>query len=731
MKKAIVILLIGMLLISGCKTNEVEQKVSEVITVDAKTSLEDMKPNDKSEIETTLDAGKESFSVITVGTGTPKYSDSQASASTLIQYNGGYYLVDCGDGSNRNLLASDFSFKDLRAILFTHHHIDHTTDFFDIYSKSFLSNDAPIDIIGPPRTEKFVSFLSDVYLDDLLYRKSNIKEIDESYKDVILNYANTSEVIDAGHFVIDGLDIEAAEMTHTMYNLAYRFEADDKSIVVSGDVSYDENLIEFAKDADILVIDGALYTEKDNTTARNNMEPFYEYGGNFDVEAHLTFDEMVEIAVKSNVSTLVVTHYNSTDQDRISRSINKIKETFDGEVIYARDMLEIGIEAEETINITEDTPKDISMVTNSYNIVDTNQVEFYSDQNKIESPSIGEEFYGQDASYTGNTPAYTDNKDGTISDKITGLMWAQDMGEKMSYDEAVVFANNSNLGGYDDWRIPTIKELYSLIQFDGRVMGEKATENLFIDTDYFNQPLGDTSSGEREIDAQTWSSTKYVGTTMRGDETIFGVNFVDGRIKGYPTYIKRTSTDNAMYFRLVRGNTAYGENNFVDNGDGTITDLATGLTWQQNDSGYGMDWGAALDYAENLDYAGYDDWRLPNAKELQSIVDYTRSLQTTDSAAIDELFNTSSILDINGNTNYPYFWTSTSHLDGVNPYSYGVYFAFGEALGVMNDTLMDVHGAGAQRSDPKSGDESDYPSTFGPQGDIRMVYNYVRCVRND
>ena len=65
-----------------------------------------------------------------------------------------------------------------------------------------------------------------------------------------------------------------------------------------------------------------------------------------------------------------------------------------------------------------------------------------------------------------------------------------------------------------------------------------------------------------------------------------------------------------------------------------------------------------------------------------------------------------------------------------------VYIAFGEALGWMkfrtgnNSTLMDVHGAGAQRSDPKTGNASDYPQGHGPQGDVIRITNYVRCVRN-
>jgi hypothetical protein len=57
--------------------------------------------------------------------------------------------------------------------------------------------------------------------------------------------------------------------------------------------------------------------------------------------------------------------------------------------------------------------------------------------------------------------------------------------------------------------------------------------------------------------------------------------------------------------------------------------------------------------------------------------------------------------------------------------------AFGRGLGAMNDVVMDVHGAGCQRSDPKDGNAVDYPQWgFGPQGDVQRVFNYVRCVRD-
>ncbi|MBC8198237.1 MAG: DUF1566 domain-containing protein [Candidatus Marinimicrobia bacterium] len=367
----------------------------------------------------------------------------------------------------------------------------------------------------------------------------------------------------------------------------------------------------------------------------------------------------------------------------------------------------------------------------SYPIIDTGVETFYNNNQVIAEPNEGEAFYGQDATYSGLQPSYTNNGNGIITDNNTGLMWEQFMGEKLNYLEAITKADTSILGGFTDWRVPTLKELYSLILFTGESLGEQAIY-MYIDTNYFDQPLGDVTIGEREIDAQTWSSTEYVGETMMGTETIFGVNFVDGRIKGYPKYKPPQFIQlNKMYFRMVRGNNDYGTNSFVDNNNGTISDLNTGLMWQKANDDNFYDWENAILFSENFELSGYTDWRLPNPKELHSIIDYTRCPDITNSPAIDPIFYTTEIYDPSGIQNqYPYFWTGTTHINSPNPYSTAAYFAFGEAQGMINNQLMDVHGAGAQRSDYKFGNPEDFPSSMGPQGDIHYVFNAVRCVRN-
>ena len=380
----------------------------------------------------------------------------------------------------------------------------------------------------------------------------------------------------------------------------------------------------------------------------------------------------------------------------------------------------------------------------SYPIVDTGQTVCYGNAGSIPAPAPGAAFYGQDAQVTGRQPSYRNNGDGTITDLNTGLMWVKARGSQVTWTNAMSGAATCTVGGYKDWRAPTIKELYSLINFTGQSSTTSATSIPYLNTAYFDfvYGAGGTAIGTRLIDCQDWSATRYVSTTMNGNPTAFGVNFADGRIKGYPI---SGGPSVVNYIRYVRGNTSYGVNHYTNNGDGTVTDAATGLMWAQTDSGTGMNWQDALAWvqAKNaVKYLGHSDWRMPNAKELQSIVDYTRSPATSNSPAIDPVFTSTSIINEGGVLDYPYVWASTTHLDNMG----GVYVSFGRALGWMQSpgsttyTLMDVHGAGAQRSDPKSGSVTSYylgtSSTGapaygrGPQGDVIRILNYVRLVRD-
>ena len=405
--------------------------------------------------------------------------------------------------------------------------------------------------------------------------------------------------------------------------------------------------------------------------------------------------------------------------------------------------------SDSSTSSTTTTPTTIT-TQSAYSIVDTGQTKTYDARAEISAPSVGQAFYGQDAQFAGNQPSYKVSADGlTVNDNVTGLTWQRttdtngdgviDYSDEMSWDQAMAYPatlNAKKYGGYSDWRLPSIKEAYSLILFVGTDPDPMATSSAglvpFIDTRYFNFGYGNLSAGERIIDTQYASTTLYVSTTMNGQQTMFGVNFADGRIKGYGLV---TGGVNVKKFSVqcVRGNTSYGINDFASNGDGTVTDRATGLMWSQADSGQGMNWQEALAWVQtknSANYLGHNDWRMPNVKELQSIIDYTRSPDTTNSAAINPIFSCTPITNEGGQPDYPWYWTSTTHLNAGGDAGNADYMAFGRAMGNMNGLWMDVHGAGAQRSDPKAGNPAQYPTGHGPQGDAIRIYNYVRLVRD-
>lgn len=417
-----------------------------------------------------------------------------------------------------------------------------------------------------------------------------------------------------------------------------------------------------------------------------------------------------------------------------------------------------------------------------YPIVDTGQTKCYDNRGEITPPKKGETFYGQDAQFRINPASYTPSTDGlSVRDNVTGLTWQRspdtdgngvlDRSDKLSFEQAQALPaklNAAKSGGFDDWRLPTIKELYSL--FDGRGTDPSGptmdanTSGLspYLDTKFFKFVYGNVT-GERVIDSQYASSTKYAGRGARGFPKRFGVNFADGRIKGYDLFMPGGRTGKTFFVLCVRGNPAYGKNDFHDNGDGTITDRATGLMWSRADSGKGMNWQDALAWVQQKNaekFLGHDDWRLPSVKELQSIVDYARSPDTSQAPAIDRLFTCTAITNEARQLDWPFYWSATTHA-GLRGGAAAMYVAFGRAGGWMSPGGMaggppgrrdefgppprkggqgtsegeyryvDVHGAGAQRSDPKTGDPAMFPHGRGPQGDAIRIYNFVRLVRTN
>ena len=353
----------------------------------------------------------------------------------------------------------------------------------------------------------------------------------------------------------------------------------------------------------------------------------------------------------------------------------------------------------------------------SYPIVDTNQGLCFNNSEIIDCPAEGEAFYGQDAQYTGNEPSYTDNGDGTVTDNVTGLVWSQDLSTyTMDWDEASTYCDSVTTGDITDWRLPTLKELWSIRDF--------SQGWPWVDTDYFYL-VGDGSELGRH---HSWTSNAYLVESEYQNEQVIGdphwiVNDWTGHIK---------AMSGRRFVRCVSGEEGvYGVNDFVDNGDGTVSDNATGLMWAQDDNGEAINWEDALAYAENATIGGYDDWRLPTTKELQSIADYSGVFPAMDTSVFNlteltnVVYDTDTGDEIATQVTYPGYWTSTSNpivdedaTEGGNTYAWLV------VVGYNTDTSgYDLHGAGSVVFDTKAEEVSDGT-------DFEVIYHHARLVRD-
>jgi hypothetical protein len=261
----------------------------------------------------------------------------------------------------------------------------------------------------------------------------------------------------------------------------------------------------------------------------------------------------------------------------------------------------------------------------AFNIPDTGQIFCYNNTQEIYWPLAGDAFYGQDAQYAGNARSYTKLGYGGIQipdtpspggitatwlmtrDNVTGLVW-QIATEPVSSPgvtwnnayTSIAIMNSVKYAGFSDWRLPTVRELSSLVNYGI----------------HFESPVIDSTYFPNTVSYWYWSSTSGTGLVYG----VWAVNFING-------FVDHDSANNLYQVRAVRGGQP--AQSMVDNQDGTITDPNTGLMWQK-ETIEEVPWELALFYAENLELAGYSDWRLPNMRELQSIVDYSRTAPCID-----------------------------------------------------------------------------------------------------
>jgi len=203
----------------------------------------------------------------------------------------------------------------------------------------------------------------------------------------------------------------------------------------------------------------------------------------------------------------------------------------------------------------------------------------------------------QDGTYVLNPLSFNDNGDGTVSDYNTGLMWEKaDSVTPHSWSEAISECESATTAFYTDWRLPTKKEIVSLINYENSGSAGSALDSSLTYPGMVRYLWSADTSAQNSVEA--WFVDIFTGVFDIRDKSFYS----------HPV-------------RCVR-ETQLSYDDLVDNANGTVTSNSTGHSWQQGTGG-AMSWESALSYCESLALGGYSDWRLPNIKELESILNET------------------------------------------------------------------------------------------------------------
>jgi ribonuclease BN (tRNA processing enzyme) len=274
----------------------------------------------------------------TAGGPTPK--KNRAAPAQLIMINDEAYLIDCGNGVAQQVVKAGIKLSAIRHVFLTHHHSDHNADYGNLMLLAWAADlDHRIDTYGPPplkrMTQQFLA-LNDYDIQTRIHDEGR-----RPLKQLIYPHElqHDSVVMQNQH-----VKVSAARVVHPPVKpaFAYRFDHQGKSIVISGDTSYSENLVRLAQGANVLVheimhtasLDQLLATEPNATRLKEHL-----------LASHSTAEQVGRVATQANVKKLVLSHFVPGGYPYLEDQVwlDAVRPYFDGEIIVGSDLMEIQV----------------------------------------------------------------------------------------------------------------------------------------------------------------------------------------------------------------------------------------------------------------------------------------------------------------------------------------------------------------------------------------------------
>jgi ribonuclease BN (tRNA processing enzyme) len=279
-----------------------------------------------------------SMKLVLLGTaGGPTPKKNRAAPSQLIQINGISFVVDCGNGVAQQIVKAGIKLNTVHHTFITHHHSDHNADLGNLMLLAWAADlDHPIHCYGPAPIKKMMPYFLQLNEFDIKTR------VHDEGRKPLKQWLHIHEIKKAGViFNENGIKVTCCRVVHPPIEqaYAYRFDYQGKSIVISGDTTYSENLIQLAQGADILVhevmhlpsLEKLLATEPNAPRLKEHL-----------IASHTTCEQVGQVATKAGVKKLVLSHFVPGGYPYLEDQVwlDAVRPHFAGEIVVGRDLLE-------------------------------------------------------------------------------------------------------------------------------------------------------------------------------------------------------------------------------------------------------------------------------------------------------------------------------------------------------------------------------------------------------
>ena len=277
--------------------------------------------------------------LILLGTGGgPRPRTTSAGSAQVIIVNGTPYVVDCGDGVARQLVFARVPLSSLRHVFVTHQHSDHTADYGNLIWLAWAAGlRTRVDTWGPPPLEEMTRLFFQMNAADI-----NTRIADEG-RVPLTPLVHVHELREGGLVMEDeNVKVTSALVPHPPVTpaFAYRFDARDRSIVISGDTTRSDSLIKLAKGADVLVHEAIYEPAIDRLVGKiANASTLKKHI----IDSHTSAEDCGRVAAAAGVKTLVLSHLVPSDDPAVTDRmwIDAARTHFSGTIVVAKDLLEV------------------------------------------------------------------------------------------------------------------------------------------------------------------------------------------------------------------------------------------------------------------------------------------------------------------------------------------------------------------------------------------------------